>query len=96
MRQGALIYFTFPAVCFIIKKYTAISEGEKNEKGFVTIEKLAEQIDSSPNMLYNLTSKKVKQGVSLVFLDKLARTLDISLYCLFLKEPLQNPPKYDK
>lgn len=26
-----------------------------NEKGFVTIEKLAEQIDSSPNMLYNLT-----------------------------------------
>ena len=67
-----------------------------NEKGFVTIEKLAEQTDSSPNMLYNLTSKKVKQGVSLVFLDKLARTLDISLYCLFLKEPLQNPPKYDK
>lgn len=67
-----------------------------NEKGFVTIEKLAEQIDSSPNMLYNLTSKKVKQGVSLVFLDKLARTLDISLYCLFLKEPLQTPPKYDK
>lgn len=66
-----------------------------NEKGFVTIEKLAEQIDSSPNMLYNLTSKKVEQGVSVVFLDKLARALDISLYCLFLKEPLQNPPKYD-
>lgn len=66
-----------------------------NEKGFVTIEKLAEQIDSSPNMLYNLTSKKVEQGVSVVFLDKLARALDISLYCFFLKEPLQNPPKYD-
>lgn len=66
-----------------------------NEKGFVTIEKLAEQIDSSPYMLYNLTSKKVEQGVSVVFLDKLARALDISLYCLFLKEPLQNPPKYD-
>lgn len=56
-----------------------------NEKGFATIEKLAEQIDSSPNMLYNLISKKVEQGVSVVFLDKLARALDIILYCFFLK-----------
>lgn len=67
-----------------------------NEKGFVTIEKLAEEIDSSPNMLYNLTAKNVEQGVSVVFLDKLAKVLDISLYCFFLKEPLQTPPKYEK
>lgn len=67
-----------------------------NDKGFVTIEKLAEQIDSSSNMLYNLTAKNVKQGVSVVYLDKLARALDVSLYCFFLKEPLQNPPKYEK
>lgn len=66
-----------------------------NDKGFVTIEKLAEEIDSSPNMLYNLTAKKVVQGVSVIFLDKLARVLDISLHCFFLKEPLQNPPKYE-
>lgn len=65
-----------------------------NEKGFVTIERLAEEIDSSPNMLYNLTAKNVEQGVSVVFLDKLARTLDISLFCFFLKEPILNPPKY--
>ncbi len=65
-----------------------------NEKGFVTIEKLAEKIDSSPNMLYNLTAKNVNQGVSIVFIDKIARALDISLYCFFLKEPIQNPPRY--
>lgn len=66
-----------------------------NDKGFVTIEKLAEEIDSSPNMLYNLTAKNVEQGVSIVFLDKLARVLDISLYCFFLKDPVLNPPKYE-
>ena len=65
-----------------------------NEKGFVTIEKLAEKIDSSPNMLYNLTAKNVNQGVSIVFIDKIARALDVSLYCFFLKEPIQNPPRY--
>ncbi len=65
-----------------------------NEKGFVSIEKLAEVIDSSPNMLYNLTAKNVKQGVSIIFLDKLAKALDISIYCFFLKEPIPNPPKY--
>ena len=67
-----------------------------NEKGFVTIEKLAEEIDSSANMLYNLTAKNVTQGVSILFLDKLAQALDISLYCFFLKEPLANPPKYNE
>lgn len=65
-----------------------------NDKGFVTIERLAEEIDSSPNMLYNLTAENVEQGVSVVFLDKLARALDISLYCFFLNAPMQNPPKY--
>lgn len=65
-----------------------------NDKGFVTIERLAEEIDSSPNMLYNLTAENVEQGVSIVFLDKLARVLDISLYCFFLNAPIQNPPKY--
>ncbi len=67
-----------------------------NDRGFVTIEKLAEEIDSSSNMLYNLTAKNVDQGVSIVFLDKLARALDVSLYCFFLKEPLMSPPKYDE
>lgn len=67
-----------------------------NEKGFVTIERLAEEIDSSPNMLYNLTAKNVEQGVSVVFLDRLARALDVSLYCFFLNTPMQNPPKYTK
>jgi len=66
-----------------------------NEKGFVTVEKLAEIVDSSPNMIYNLTAKNVEQGVSVVFLDKLARALDVALYCFFLKESMQNPPKYD-
>ena len=65
-----------------------------NEKGFVTIEKLAEAIESSPNMLYNLTAKNVEQGVSIVFIDKLARALDIRIDCFFLEEPLSNPPKY--
>lgn len=67
-----------------------------NDKGFVTIERLAEEIDSSPNMLYNLTAKNVEQGVSIIFIDKIARVLDIDLYCFFLKRPLLNPPKYIK
>ena len=66
-----------------------------NEKGYVTIEKLAEEINSSANMLYNLTAKNVKQGVSLIYLDKVAKALDVGLYCFFLKEPIQNPPKYE-
>lgn len=65
-----------------------------NDKGFVTIERLAEEIDSSSNMLYNLTAKNVEQGVSVIFLDKLARVLDVSLNCFFLNMPLQNPPRY--
>ena len=65
-----------------------------NEKGFVTIERLAEEIDSSPNMLYNLTAKNVDQGVSVVYLDKLARALDVSLSSFFLNKPLQTPPRY--
>ena len=65
-----------------------------NEKGFVTIERLAEEIGSSPNMIYNLTAKSVKQGVSIVFIDKIAKVLDVSLSCFFLKEPILNPPKY--
>lgn len=66
-----------------------------NEKGFVTIEKLAEEIESSPNMLYNLTAENVEQGVSIVFIDKIAKSLDVDLYCFFLKEPILNPPKYN-
>lgn len=77
-------------------RYHSNNKKIMNEKGYVTIEKLAEEIESSPNMLYNLTAKNVKQGVSIVFLDKLARALDISLYCFFLKEPMQNPPKYKR
>ena len=65
-----------------------------NDKGFVTIEKLAEVIDSSANMLYNLTAENVEQGVSIVFIDKIARALDVELYCFFLKEPILYPPKY--
>ena len=66
-----------------------------NAKGFVTIEKLAEEIESSPNMLYNLTAENVEQGVSIVFIDKIAKSLDVDLYCFFLKEPILNPPKYN-
>ena len=66
-----------------------------NEKGYVTIEKLAEEINSSANMLYNLTAKNVNQGVSITYIDKIAKALDVSLYCFFLKEPIQNPPKYE-
>ena len=66
-----------------------------NEKGYVTIEKLAEEINSSANMLYNLTAKNVNQGVSITYIDKIAKALDVSLYCFFLEEPIQNPPKYD-
>ncbi len=76
-------------------RYHANNTKIMNEKGFVTIERLAEEVDSSPNMLYNLTAKNVEQGVSVVFLDRLARTLDVSLSCFFLKEPILNPPKYN-
>lgn len=67
-----------------------------NDKGFVTIEKLSEIIDSSSNMLYNLTAKNVNQGVSIVFIDKIARALDVDLYCFFMRETLPNPPKYNE
>ncbi len=67
-----------------------------NDKGYVTIEKLAEEINSSANMLYNLTAKNVKQGVSLIYIDKIARALNVSLHCFFLKDPISNPPQYDK
>lgn len=65
-----------------------------NNNGFVTIERLAEAIGSSPNMLYNLTAENDEQGVSIAFIDKIAQALDVDLYCFFLKEPISNPPKY--
>lgn len=77
-------------------RYHCNSSRIMNEKGFVTIEKLAEEIDSSPNMLYNLTAENVEQGVSVVFIDKVARVLDVDLYCFFMKEQTLNPPKYTK
>ena len=67
-----------------------------NDRGFVTIERLAEEIDSSPNMLYNLTAENVEQGVSIVFIDKIARALDVDLYYFFLRTPVSNPTKYTK
>lgn len=76
-------------------RYHANNRNIMNDKGFVTIEKLAEEIGSSANMLYNLTAKNVNQGVSIVFIDKIARTLDISLSCFFLKAPIPNPPAYE-
>lgn len=77
-------------------RYHCNNDKIMNDKGFVTIERLAEEIDSSPNMLYNLTAKNVEQGVSIVFIDKIARVLDVDLYCFFLKTPILNPPKYTK
>ena len=77
-------------------RYHSNNHKKKKEKGFVTVEKLAEVVDSSPNMIYNLTAKNVEQGVSVVFLDKLARALDVALYCFFLDEPIENPPKYKR
>ena len=65
-----------------------------NEKGIVTVEKLAEAIESSANMIYNLTAENVNQGVSLIFIDKIARALDIELSCFFQHEFNPNPPKY--
>lgn len=50
------------------------------KKGFVTIERLTEEIDSSSNMLYNFTAKNVEKGASVVFLDRLARALNDNLY----------------
>ena len=76
-------------------RYHCNNSNIMNDKGFVTIEKLAEEIDSSANMLYNLTAKNVEQGVSIVFIDKIARALDVDLYCFFLKTPIINPPKYN-
>lgn len=76
-------------------RYHCNNSNIMNDKGFVTIEKLAEEIDSSANMLYNLTAKNVEQGVSSVFIDKIARALDVDLYCFFLKTPIINPPKYN-
>lgn len=67
-----------------------------NDKGFVTIEKLAEEIDSSANILYNLTAENVEQGVSIVFIDKIAKALDVELSCFFSKITVINPPKYDR
>ena len=67
-----------------------------NDKGFVAIERLAEEIDSSANMLYNLTAENVEQGVSIIFIDKIARALDVDLYYFFLKTPELNPPKYNR
>ncbi len=76
-------------------RYHCNNSNIMNDKGFVTIERLAEEIDSSANMLYNLTAKNVEQGVSIVFIDKIARALDVDLYCFFLKTPMINPPKYN-
>ena len=67
-----------------------------NDKGYATIEKLAEEIDSSPNMLYNLTSESVLQGVSIFYLDIVAKALDVALFCLFLKKTMERPPKYNE
>lgn len=45
-------------------RYHANNTKIMNEKGFVTIERLAEEIDSSPNMLYNYSQKCRARGVS--------------------------------
>lgn len=76
-------------------RYHANNTSIMNEKGFVTIEKLAEAINSSPNMLYNLSAKNVTQGVSIVFVDKIARALDVALHCFFAKDTIVVPPKYE-
>jgi len=75
-------------------RYHCNNQKLMNDKGYVTIEKLAEAINSSPNMLYNLTAKNVNQGVSIVFLDKLAQALNVSLHCFFLQDQLPNLPQY--
>lgn len=77
-------------------RYHSNNKELMNEKGVVSVERLAEAIDSSPNMIYNLTSKKVEQGASISFLDKIARALDVSLYCFFLNTPVFHPPRYDE
>lgn len=77
-------------------RYHCNNSNIMNDKGFVTIEKLAEEIESSPNMLYNLTAENVEQGVSIVFIDKIARVLNVDLYYFFLKTPVQNPTEYQK
>lgn len=75
-------------------RYHCNNDKIMNDKGFVTIERLAEEIGSSPNMLYNLTAENVVQGVSIIFLDKLARVLNVKLTCFFDRHPNPNPPKY--
>jgi len=75
-------------------RYHCNNDKIMNDKGYVTIEKLAEEINSSPNMLYNLTAKNVDQGVSIVFVDKIAKVLNVKLSCFFDSKTLQVPPKY--
>ena len=61
--------------------------------GRISQEALAELIDSSANMISNLEAESVKQSCSVVFIERIAKALNIPLYAFFLKVPIKNPPE---
>jgi len=64
-----------------------------DEYNQISQEKLAEMIGSSVSQIRNLESPKTEQGISIIFLEKIANALNIPLYAFFLDKPTVNPPK---
>lgn len=67
---------------------------DKTDKyGRISQEKLAELADVSASMISNIEAAHVDTTMSISFLRKIAKALDIPIYAFFLEEPVKNPPK---
>lgn len=78
-------------------KYYRINNNCPNEEtdryGRISQEKLAELSGTSASMIANIEAEHVSQAMSIAFLSKIAKALNVPLYAFFLEEPVKNPPK---
>ena len=68
------------------------SDDITDEYGRISQEKLAELSDTSASMIANIEADNVIQTMSIVFLKRIANSLNIPLYAFFLDKPVKNPP----
>lgn len=76
--------------------YNNAPEELKNENGIITIEKLAEEIGVSVSLLANMNAKNVEQTISIVVLNKIAKALNVALFCFFQEKQNKIPPAYNE
>ncbi|MBQ9020210.1 helix-turn-helix transcriptional regulator [Candidatus Saccharibacteria bacterium] len=68
------------------------TEESTDRYGRISQEKLAELADVSASMISSIEATNVTQAMSISFLRKVAKALNIPLYAFFLEHPIKNPP----